>query len=427
MSRRTLVNLVFFMFVFFVMCVWAVQNIVTIDAIDKPYTVTGEFAAASGILPNAEVAYLGVHYGRVTNVERKTGAENCGKLADAPVLGCVKMTMKLENGKKDIPKEGIARIFRKSAIGEPYIDFNPPAGFDPTKAQASDFLRNGDNVPIDHTQNPLEFSELLRSAANLLSHIDAQKAGSLIHELALALDGRGDSLRKLTVAADELSATFAAKTDVLNRLATNNTRLTHVLGDHANDFGQALTNLSLLADSLRNANGDTAVLLDQGSQLMGQLADLVDSQKSNVDCVLHDLADVIDATSTPDRLAGLTFLLENGKAGFDLTVAALDPDPNGAGPWARVNLLADPSNPAPQYVPAHELPPILTVPPCASTVPASSGPDFVPSQLAAQTTRTTTAVELPATGGVTVIGLGAVLLLAAAALRWVRGAADDRS
>jgi phospholipid/cholesterol/gamma-HCH transport system substrate-binding protein len=422
-----LINLVFFVFVFLIMCLWAVQNIVTIDAIDKPYTVTGEFAAASGILPNAEVAYLGVHYGRVPSVERTTGADNCGKLAGAPVLGCVKMTMKLENGKKDIPKEGIARIFRKSAIGEPYIDFNPPAGFDPSKAQPTDFLRNGDNVPIDHTQNPLEFSELLRSAANLLSHVDAQKAGSLIHELALGLEGRGDSLRQLTVAADELSATFAQKTDVLDRLATNNTKLTHVLGDHATDFGQALTNLSLLADSLRNANGNTAVLLDEGSQLMGQLADLVDSQKSNLDCILHDLAHVVEATSTPDRIAGDATLLEIGPAAFHLTVTALDPDPNGAGPWARVNLLADPNNPAPQYVPPHELPPILAVPPCTSTVPASSGPDFVPSQLAAATTRTTTTVELPATGGVTLVGLAAVLLLAAAALRWVRGAADDRS
>ena len=425
MSKRTIANLVFFMFVFFIMCVWAVKNIVVIDAIDKPYTVTGEFAAASGILPNAEVAYLGVHYGRVTAVERKTGADNCGKLAGQPVTGCVKMTMKIDKGRKDIPKDGIARIFRKSAIGEPYIDFNPPSGFDPTKAQATDFLRNGDNVPIDHTQNPLEFSELLRSAANLLSHIDAQKAGTLIHELALALDGRGDSLRQLTVAADDLSATFALKTDALNRLATNNTRLTHVLGDHANDFGQTLTNLSLLADSLKNANGNTAVLLDQGSQLMGQLADLVDAEKSNVDCILHDLADVIDATSTPDRLAGTAYLLENGKSGFDLVVNSLDHEADG--PWARVNLLVDPNNAAPQYVPAHQLPPILAVPACSSTVPASRGPDFVPSQLAAAATTKTTSVELPATGGATLLGVAALLLLAAAALRWVRGAADDRS
>ena len=53
MSRRTVINLVFFVFVFLLRCVWAVQNIVRIDAIDKPYTISGRFDAASGVLPNA--------------------------------------------------------------------------------------------------------------------------------------------------------------------------------------------------------------------------------------------------------------------------------------------------------------------------------------------------------------------------------------
>lgn len=429
MSKRTLANLVFFLFVFLVMCVWAVQNIVTVDQIEQPYTVTGEFVAASGILPNAEVAYLGVHYGRVTDVERVTGSDSCGTQGGQPVNGCVKMTMKLDRDRKDVPKEAVARIFRKSAIGEPYIDFKPPDGFDPSKAKPEDFLRDGDNVPIDRTQNPLEFSELLRSAATLLQNIDADKAGSLIHELSAALNGRADSLRALTVAADELSATFAEKTDVLDRLATNNTRLTRVLGDHANDLGQSLTNLSLLAESLRNANGDASVLLEQGSELMGQLADLVGTEKGNVDCILHDLGDVIDATSTPERLEGTDYLLANGKSGFDLVAGAVDNEADG--PWARVNLLAEAANPAPQYVPPHTLPAIPAVPACASSIAASSGPDFVPSQaLAATTTQSveipgvSTGAELARTGGGRwILAFGTALLLAAfGALRKVRGA-----
>src|SRR4051795_13771235 len=136
------------------------------------------------------------------------------------------------------------------------------------------------------------------------------------------------------MANDELAATFAQKTDALDRLSTNNTAITHVLATHANDLGQSLTNLRLLADSLKNASGDTAVLLDQGSQLMGQLADLVDSEKGNLDCVLHDLGDVIDATSTPERLQGTTDLLTLGKPAFDLVVAAVDEEADG--PWARV-------------------------------------------------------------------------------------------
>lgn len=405
MSRRTLINLVFFLFVFLVMCVWAVQNIVVIDAINKPYTITGEFKAASGILPNAEVAYLGVHYGRVSSVESVTGG--------------VKMTMKIDRDKKDIPKQSVARIFRKSAIGEPYVDFQPPAGFDTKSAQPSDFLRDGDAVPVEQTQNPLEFSELLRSASRLLHAIDPQKAGSLIHELALALNGRGDSLRQLTIANDELAATFAAKTDALDRLSTNNTTLTHVLATHADDFGQSITNLSLLADSLKNANGSTAVLLDQGSQLMGQLADLVAAEKGNLDCVLHDLADVIDMSSEPGRLAGTDELLTVGRQAFDDVFSTRDTEPDGV--WVRVNLLENPTNPAPQYVPPKSLPAVPAVPACVSNVGSvGHGPDFVPSQALAATTTTTPALPaLPRTGGGMLVGLAAVLFAAAFTFRWV--------
>jgi len=397
MSRRTIINLVFFLFIFGLMCVWAVQNIVRVDAIERPYTVTGTFPGTSGVLPNAEVAYLGVHYGIVTKVESVTGG--------------VKMTLQIDRDKKDIPKDSTARIFRKSAIGEPYIDFAPPPDFDPKAAQPSDYMRDGDT--IQHTQNPLEFSELLRSAARLLHGINTDKAASLVHELASALSGRSDSLRQLTTANDELAATFAAKTDALDRLSTNNTKLTHVLADHANDFGQSLTNLSLLANSLKNANGNTAVLLDQGSQLMTQLATLVDSEKGNLDCVLHDLSDVIDVSSDATRLANTGYFISNGRTGFDDVFATRDDDPDGV--WVRVNLMANPTNPPPQYIPPKPLPAVPDVPACASSIASvSHGPDFVPSQVeAAAASSAGSSVNLPATGGVAFVGAAGVTVASA--------------
>jgi len=400
MSRRTIVNLAFFGCIFVVMCFWAVNNIVTIDAIEQPYTVTGDFAAASGIKPNAEVAYLGVHYGRVSAVDAEPGG--------------VRITMKIDKDKTDIPKDSIARIFRKSAVGEPYIDFKPPDGFDAAHAPPSAFLADGDHVPRDHTSNPLEFSELLRSAANLLHNIDAQQAGSLVHELALALNGRAESLRDLTVALDRLSTTFAQKTEALDRLATNNTAVTHVVASHAQDLGQSLTNLSLLAESLKQANGNTAVLLDQGSALMTQLADLIDAEKGNLDCTLHDLADVIDMSSQPQRLVGTDFLLGHAAEGFGDLWQTRDQLADGL--WVRVNLMAELSNPAVQYVPPHALPIVPAVPPCTSGLAGSHGPDFVPADVAAATTRTTAALpgaKLARTGRATLLpGAFALVLLA---------------
>ena len=408
MSKRIIVNLIFFLGVFFVMLVWAAQNIVSIRAIDQPYEIKGDFVAASGVMPNAEVAYLGVHYGRVTKVDRAPGK--------------VQITMDIDKG-KHIPKHSLARIFRKSAIGEPYIDFQPPKDFDFEHAGGGDYINKGDVVPMDETRNPLEFSELLRSAGALLSHIDAERAGTLVHELAAALDGRGESLRTLTQSTDKLAATFAAKTDVLDRLATNNTRLTHVFADHATDLGTAITNLRLLADSLKNANGNTAVLLDQGSELMGQLADLISSQKTNLDCTLHDLADLIDTTSTPGRIEGLRSMLDNGPLAFGQVFDARDVLADGV--WVRVNLLASPGDPPAKYDPPHELPATPAVPACTSNVGGvSRGPDFRPADVVAQSDTSAVGRSLPATGGAAMAGVAAMLLVAGIAFRWVSRATE---
>ena len=147
MSRRVFINLIFFNVVFGVMILWAVNNIVTLDRIERPYTITGDFIQAAGVKANAEVTYLGVHYGRVSGVERRPGG--------------VSVTMKIDRD-KDIPAGSIARVFRKSAIGEPYIDFIPPETYEDGDDQR---IEPGENIPKDRTTVPLEFSELLRSAS----------------------------------------------------------------------------------------------------------------------------------------------------------------------------------------------------------------------------------------------------------------------
>jgi phospholipid/cholesterol/gamma-HCH transport system substrate-binding protein len=393
MSRRTLVNLVFFMAVFGVMLFWAVNNIVTIDRLERPYGISGEFEAAAGVRANSEVAYLGVHFGNVSSVER--------------IPGGVHISMKIDRD-RHIPEGSTARIFRKSAIGEPYIDFVPPEGYE---GNDGPYIDAGDTVPMDHTTIPLEFSELLRSASRLVENIDPAKTNTLVHELAIGLVGRADSMRLLTQSSDELSAAFAERTDVLDRLATNNTRLTHVVTEHRGSLGESLTNLRLLSASLRNAQGDTSILLDRGSQLLTQTADIVGNEKQNLDCLLHDLEDVIDLTTTPARLNGTSTLLRQGGTAFGLVWQSRDEEPDGV--WARTNLTAPTGSPATQYPPpGHELPPVPAVPPCASPLqPRVPGSDFVPTSVLRPSR------PLPATAGFAVLALALIALFAAAGFR----------
>lgn len=388
MSRRTLINLVFFSIVFFGFLWWAVNNIVTIDAIENPYEIAGEFEAAAGILPDAEVSYLGVRYGRVDSVE----------LLDEGV----RIEMKIQNDKQ-IPEGSTANIFRKSAVGEPYILFVPPDGYE----DGGPHIEEGDVLPMSQTSVPLEFSEMLRSASRLVSAIDAGAAGDLIHELAVGLANREEALRQLTLAGDTLSESFAERTDALDRLATNNTRLTRVVSEHRGSLGQSLDDLRALSATLRDAEGDLLAILEEGSELAGRTAEVVAHQKGNIDCILSDLEAVLEVATTDIRIEGLRTLLDVGPDAFAGVWDTRDVEPDGV--WVRVGLIVNPVNPAEQYVPAKEIPEVRAVPPCGSGLIATTG-DFTPSAPEPQR-------QIPATGRDVMLSALLLLLTAGVVLR----------
>ena len=389
MSRRTWINLAVFVAVFVGFLVWAARNVVTIEAIERPYEIAGDFEAASGVLPNAEVSYLGVRYGRVDSVDLREGG--------------VRIHMKIDRSKR-IPAEVRADVFRKSAIGEPYVLLTPPPGYE----EDGQFLEKGAIIPQEHTSIPLEFSEMLRSASRLLSAIPPEAAGNLIHELAVGLAGREESLRQLTVAGDTLSETFAERTEALDRLAENNTRLTRVVAAHRNSLVQSLDDLRQVASSLRAAEGDLVRLLDDGPELVGRTAEIVSAQKGNLDCILKDLEKVIDVATTDVRIAGLETLVTVGPQAFAGLWDTRDEEPDGV--WIRVGLIANPENPAQQYVPAKTVPETREVPPCQSGLVAASG-SFTPRPVQPG------GGTIPATGGSALAIAGLVLLAAAVVLR----------
>ena len=114
MNKRTIANLVTFFVVGGLFVYWAVTSLISVDAITKPYHLKADFSSSVGLLPGSEVDYLGVTYGVVSSVER--------------VPNGVRVTLKMDHGKQ-VPADASANIFRKSALGEQYIEFDPPPSY----------------------------------------------------------------------------------------------------------------------------------------------------------------------------------------------------------------------------------------------------------------------------------------------------------
>jgi phospholipid/cholesterol/gamma-HCH transport system substrate-binding protein len=299
-----------------------------------------------------------------------------------------------------VPNESTASVLRKSVVGEPYVDFEPPAGF----TGGGPYLPHGARIPQDRTTVPLEFSELLRSASNLISSIPPEDVQTLLHELAIGLQGRGDALRTLTESGDRLSTTLAAKSETLDRLLTNQTKLTHVVTQHRGSLGQSLTDLEHVSATLKEASSDTQVLLDRGSRFLGQTADIVSNQKQNLDCTLKILEVLVDETTTPRRLAEVRTLLEKGPTAFQQLFDATDVEDDGR--WIRVGLTGNNMNPPKQYNPPKALPGVPAVPNCTSALHAAATGEIVRTSVAGSNT----SQSLPATGGSLALCLGLALI-----------------
>jgi phospholipid/cholesterol/gamma-HCH transport system substrate-binding protein len=375
---RVYVNLGVFAALFFVLLVEATRSIITVGAITHPYTLNAQFTNGIGVLKYSEVAYLGVPVGEVAKVTRVPGGVN------------VMMSI----GKKyHLPQGSIAGLGRKSAIGEQYIDFEPPAAY---HGQNGPWYPAGYTVPMapdpahpekGYTTVPLEFSEFLRSAANLIGAIPADALSNLVHQAAIGLNGRTDSLRALTEGGDKLSGELVTRTQTINQLLTNNTKLTHLVTDHRQSLGQSITDLKNVAQTLQAAQGDTSRLLDKGAPLLQQVADIVAAEKGNLDCSLKSLANLIDMSTTPRKQQELTALLDVGPRAFNGVWDSLDfgAGPTGtnySGPWIRVGMVNNSSNPAPQYVPTRSQPVPPPVAACSSPL-RPDAPTYRPTNVSA--------------------------------------------
>ena len=66
--RRVWVNLAVFFGLFAVLANWALRNVLSLDVIERPYSITATFESSPGLRANVEVTYLGVRVGTIDSI-----------------------------------------------------------------------------------------------------------------------------------------------------------------------------------------------------------------------------------------------------------------------------------------------------------------------------------------------------------------------
>ncbi|MBA9002942.1 MCE family protein [Thermomonospora cellulosilytica] len=290
-NRRIVVNLVFFGALGVVLAIWAASSLIDIDALRRPVPVTADFASSPGLNPGLEVTHLGVRVGKVGAIELKPGH--------------AEVRIDLDRHAQ-VPSTAGARVMRKSAIGEPYIELTPP----PASAAEPRPLRAGDHIPLSRTAGGTDYRHLFRSLGDTLDAVDPEDARTLVHETATALEGRDDSLRDLIADTHRLTGTLAAEASTLDALSVQLTQLTGTLADHRWQLASGVQNLATVTGSIRQSRQRLDTVLEEGPGFLEQVNKLLSEARPGLDCLLTAVSTPSEPIFSPRNEARIDHLVE---------------------------------------------------------------------------------------------------------------------
>ncbi|PTM89639.1 MCE family protein [Dietzia psychralcaliphila] len=155
------------------------------------------FERADRLAPGAEVRYGGRLVGRVRNV---------GTDGTEAVIG-----VRLE-GDSGVPAGVFAEIRLPTALGSPFIALTPPE--EPANGA---LLEDTGSVPRAHTGVGPDLESSLASLGLLLNGSGIAQLGSVMEELTVALDGRGEEIGRIRERGDRALELYEANRDDIDR------------------------------------------------------------------------------------------------------------------------------------------------------------------------------------------------------------------
>lgn len=238
------------------------------------YTLTAYFAKTVSLYPSSDVRILGLPAGKVKSVS-VDGAR-------------VKVVLRVDKTVR-VPADAQATIVPLSLIGERYVQLYPAW----TKGEPA--ARDGDVIPLERTEVPVEPDEALAALKHFLDSLDPQATGNLIKNAADDLRGNGQSLNDALAGLGHLTTTLADKDDQLGRIIDNFDRFTSVVSTREGQLGRVMdqfaTMTGLLAQERRSIEG----LVKGLSHVSVDALDLVSANRVQLDRDLSVLTTTLQA------------------------------------------------------------------------------------------------------------------------------------
>lgn len=241
---------------------------------DDVYPLKASFdAAGQGLQKGSDVKIRGVNVGKVSTV----------KLVDDRAL----VTMDIQ-GSTEIPTSATATIRAKTLFGEKFVDVAPGSGeaAGPYYSKDGELLDKCDkqNQPNQScTQGGFELERVLADAYPLLQKIDPTELMTVVHTLAEAGRGLGETINRQFVNTEKVLDVNAAHDADTRQFLTDFAKLAQELGVRADDLVAAAEALNVALPTINSRAEDLNSLLVQTARLSNDVADLLRNNKTFID------------------------------------------------------------------------------------------------------------------------------------------------
>jgi virulence factor Mce-like protein len=227
------------------------------------YTLTADFSRAVALYEGSRVEVMGADVGTVEDVA-----------VDGDRI-------RVELSVRDdvpLPADVHAAIVPLTLIGERNIVLFP--AWRPGDDRAAD----GDVIPPERTEVPVEPDEALEAFTELARAIDPETVRRLVTDSAVALEGHGLDLNGALRAGADVTSVLAGEADDLAEVATDLARLTDTLATREQQLGRLLDAFSQAAgvlaaerDAIQRFLAAVVQLSEEGELLLEQFGEQLPS------------------------------------------------------------------------------------------------------------------------------------------------------
>jgi phospholipid/cholesterol/gamma-HCH transport system substrate-binding protein len=242
---------------------------------DSSYTVSAKYDQSGGIFTGAEVTYRGVGIGKVSEM----------KLADDGV----DVVLDIENKYDKIPKDSIALVGNKSAVGEQYVELQPQTDDGP-------YLDDGSKIDTNQTEIPVSTTEILTNLSNFVSSVPQSDLRTVVSESGAAFNDAGPSIGQIIDTSNSFIESAQANFGTTTALIRDSRVVLQTQVDKGSAIRSFARDLSLFSGTVADNDKYLRSLIDNGSATANELRTFLEQNRVNLGQLINNLVTINEVT-----------------------------------------------------------------------------------------------------------------------------------